>query len=154
MSFLFHLNLIILSLISIITYFIFLRPQYNNYIIAKYYFDTPVNETKLFDDSFLNSIKSMKIDEESVSINNIQNFNEKGDHTIELHFKNKLTSLDSLFFKVNSLTEVDLSNLYSTSIKTASDMFNGCSNLKEVIFKTFNPSKIYNISNMFSGCSL
>ena len=127
-----------------------IKAENSNYIKAVYSIESPTNETKIFDSSYIDLIKSIKIEGKSVEINNIQPFEKAGNFNIEIYFKNELTSLESLFFKVNTLIKVDLSNLISKNIKTTSDMFNGCKKLNDINLNTDN---IYNISNMFTDCS-
>ena len=93
-----------------------------NSIKAKYFIENPSNLTKIFQNSYLNLIDEMKVDNTNVEVNNEIIFNDEGFHTIEIYFKTNLTSLDSLFFKIETLREVDLTNLISNNIKTASDL--------------------------------
>ena len=123
-----------------------------NTIKAKYEINSSNDSTTIFHYTYMDLIDGIEINGERVEKNNTPIFENDGIQTVEFHFKSDLTSLDNLFFKVNTLQEVDLSNITSTKIKSASDLFNGCSNLKKVNFSK-DYSNLNNISNMFSGCS-
>ena len=115
--------LLILIAIGVILYFILSSgpdskndesgdtKKYTNYILAKYNIFNTESETKLFYNSYIDSIESIKIDGQEEKINCTKIFNNSGVHSIEIVFKNKLTSLESLFYYAESLIEVDLSNL-------------------------------------------
>jgi surface protein len=161
--------LLILIAIGVILYFIFSSgsdskeggqndeggdiKNLTNYILAKYEIYDTEKEMILFYKSYIDSIESLKIDGKEENINNTKLFNTKGAHTIEIIFKNKLTSLESFFYYAESLIEVDLSKLNFIGIETLSEMFLGCTNLTKINFENFDSSKVYNISNMFKGCS-
>ena len=110
-------------------------------------------ESKIFNIAYLKYIESMKINDTDADIKNTISVNYYGMTTIQIKFKEKLTSLERLFFQCNDLDEIDLKNLYTDSVRSTADMFNGCYKLKTVNFGDFDSENIYNISNMFKNCS-
>lgn len=109
-------------------------------------------DTTLFHSSYLDSIESIKINDNPINITNSYTFEKSGNNKVEIKFKNKLKSLNNLFYFCQSLNEVNLYNLSSDEVTSAADMFNGCTNLQKVNFSDFDTTNINNISNMFSGC--
>jgi hypothetical protein len=147
---------IVLILVAIgLTLFFILssNPKSNNYINAKYRVDYPENTVKLFDESYLDSVESIKIDDKIETTKNEIQFDSKKEFTLEIRFKETLTKLNDFFYLARNLTEVDLSGLDSSNIKNSYNMFYRCINLKSVKFDKFDTSKLYNISKMFSECS-
>ena len=105
--------LIILVAVALIIYFIFkTHEDEQNYILAKF----SVNKNAyhiLFHRSYYGLVKTMKVNNKEVNINNNVTFNEKGIIEVKLIFKEKLKNLDNLFYHCHSLEEVDLSFLFS-----------------------------------------
>ena len=93
---------IIIILILIVIFLILFFTVFSkdtNFIKATYFIENPTNETKIFDSSYIDLIKSLKIEGKSVEINNIQPFEKAGNFNIEIYFKNELKLLDNLFLQ-------------------------------------------------------
>ena len=55
-----------------------------------------------------------------------------------------------IFYKVNQLTSLDLSNFKSNNITTMRSMFNECSSLTSLNLSNFNTNNVTNMTCMFN----
>ena len=63
-----------------------------------------------------------------------------------------LKEIDYLFYNINQLSIINLSNLIEKSVTNISYMFYNCNNLKEIHFNNFNTQNVVNMSYMFCHC--
>ena len=63
------------------------------------------------------------------------------------------TSLNSLFYGMSALEEIEFDNLSTSLTKDMSSMFSNCSSLTNLDVSNFLTNNVENMSNMFSGCS-
>ena len=79
----------------------------------------------------------------------------KGENIIELIIKNKLTNLSYMFFKCDSLKNIDgLKNFDVSEAKDFSHMFQSCSSLSDIIsLENWDVSSGTNFQSMFCGCA-
>ena len=120
--------------------------QKDNSITANYLINEGDKDTTLFHSSYLDSIESIKINDNPINITNSYTFEKSGNNKVEIKFKNKLKTLNDLFFNCQSLNEVNLYNLSSDEITSTADMFNGCTNLQKVNFSDFDTTNINNMT--------
>ena len=84
--------------------------QKDNSIIANYVINEGDKDTTLFHSSYLDSIESIKINNNPINITKSYTFEKSGNNKVEIKFKNKLKSLNNLFYFCQSLNEVNLYN--------------------------------------------
>ena len=77
--------------------------------------------------------------------------NEKSN--ITLKFKNELDSCDSMFYNLNNIIVIDLSNFNASLVTTMYGMFYRCKNLEKIYFGNINTSSLENMKSLFNGCS-
>ena len=96
-----------------------------------------------------------------IIVNNItQNYTDfiiynltKEQNNIIIKWDNNLINCNSMFLNLTNITNIDLSKLNSSNIRTMSNMFYGCSSLLLVNLTNFYISPNINISGMFSHCN-
>ena len=71
---------------------------------------------------------------------------QQGINKIEIFFSSNNIHCDSLFYSMENLISVDLSE-FTTSLNKIVDMFYGCSGLQKVIMKNFITSNINDLSS-------
>ncbi len=64
-----------------------------------------------------------------------------------------IRSADSMFFELNQLVSLDVTDLGTEYCGTFNDMFSNCSLLTQLDTSNFNTSLVTNTSGMFNGCS-
>ena len=85
---------------------------------------------------------------------NLITFNNGNDiNEIKIEIDLKDFSFDQIFQECSDVTEIDLSNFNTSSIKKMNGMFQGCTSLTSINFNNFDTSNIESMENMFSGCS-
>ena len=124
----------------------------NNSITENYIIKSGDEDTLLFHSSYLDSIESMKINDNPTNITNSITFDNQGTNKVEIKFKDNLDSLNDLFLNCHLLNEINLNNLNTEKVTSTADMFNGCNNLQKINFTDFDTKNIKNISNMFADC--
>ena len=123
-----------------------------NLIKAKYSIQNELTQP-IFYHTFKDYIEKIKVNDiEMTLIDNVIKFNKTRIYKIKIKLNANLTNLDSLFYQCHSLEEVDLRELKTSEIISATDTFNGCKNLKKIIFGNFEAKDLSSIANMFSGC--
>ena len=80
------------------------------------------------------------------------NFENPGKYTIIYKFNKPLTSAAYLFYLVDSMISIDLSNFDFRYLNITSSMFEFCSNLKKINFSNFNETNLIYTDEMFYGC--
>ena len=145
-----------LIFIRIILYIIFIKitkeeilSSYNNEIIIKVKGTGP----RKFIQKTGNIEKICSSDNATIQ-NNLITFNNNNDiNEIKIEINLKDFSFDQIFLECSDVTEIDLSNFNTSSIKKMNGMFQGCTSLTSINFNNFDTSNIESMENMFSGCS-
>lgn len=65
----------------------------------------------------------------------------------------KVTGMAEMFYNCNSIEKLDLSNLKTDKVTRMTRMFSGCSKLSNLDLSNFNTSNVTAMVEMFSGCS-
>ena len=139
-------------------YFVGLK-MVNNMINLKYYY----SEIHLIikgngNQNLLSS--SFNIEPSEVYINGIKDDSCKktcvleGDkNDITLRFENKIETCRYMFYKLENITNIDLSNFYTSKVTDMESMFYKCSNLEQINFGNINTSSLDNMRALFQLCS-
>ena len=70
-----------------------------------------------------------------------------------LKFTSDITSCENMFYGLNNLIKIDLSNFNSVQPTTMKNMLSQCINLKEVNFGNMDTSKVIDMEGLFSNCN-
>ena len=73
-------------------------------------------------------------------------------NTIELEFKEQIKTCNGMFYKLENITEIDLSNFDASKVTDMSGMFCRCSNLEKVEFGNIITSSLENMFALFELC--
>ena len=65
----------------------------------------------------------------------------------------KVTYMNSMFYKCNKLTSVDVSNFDTSKVTNMSHMFRGCVNLTQLDVSSWDTSNVINIGYIFYDCN-
>ena len=95
---------------------------------------------------------AIKINEDIIPFSYYYKFQEEGKYIIQYTFKNSLTKTNHMFYKCNSLINLDFTYFNSQNITNMSEMFNGCVSLKDIDFTNFNTQYVTDMSYMFCCC--
>lgn len=140
--------ILLIVVIAFITIFLLLKKRGGKIICV--YMTTEENENI----QIINANESISfiliIDNKSYSQKNNHTFEKAGTHNIVFHFKDKLESLDHLFFYIDNLIEIDFSQLETENIKSFAYVLNVCRNLTKVNFDNKTPNLI-DMRYMFAG---
>ena len=98
------------------------------------------------DEIYINDIIS------SIDNNGFVKIINNGINNVIMRWEHKKYNLDKMFKNLNSLIEVDLSNLDTSGVTSMKAMFINCENLKYINFTNFNTSFVNNMTSMFEGC--
>jgi len=79
--------------------------------------------------------------------------NKDGENIIEVVWKDKLTSLTTMFYMCNSIVSLDLSHLDTSNVQYMNEMFRDCSSLVSLDLSNFNTSNVQFMIYMFGDCS-
>ena len=77
---------------------------------------------------------------------------EQEEEIITMKWNSKLTKLSKMFFEVQSIIEIDLSNYDSSSVNAMNMMFQDCTNVKKIVFTNFKTDKVTSSYSMFYRC--
>ena len=104
-------------------------------------------------DVFVNNKKiNMIIEDNKWKID--YDFQNIGQYTFEITFKNKIDSLNGFFEGCSNIISLDLSNFDSSNVTSMKNMFAGCDKLKEIKgLCKLNIKKVTTMEAMFSKCS-
>ena len=80
-------------------------------------------------------------------------FNKEGKYTIEYSFKNNLTKTCFMFYKCDSLINLDLSNFNTQKVNNMRGMFWGCNSLTKIVLSNFNTQHVTDMCCMFFDCN-
>ena len=130
--------------------------DYTNYIEIYY------GEDVVYENDFKNcsrkDIDYIIIGENGKPFNDNEYLDIKQNTKVEIHFKNKLKSLNNFFCSEDENTElivsIDLSYLDTSELEDISSMFSGCSSVNSINLIYFNTSSVTNMSSLFEGCAL
>ena len=75
------------------------------------------------------------------------------ENIIILKWNSPVTDCSYLFYYMNNIIKIDLSNFDSSSITNLNGMFFRCSKLTTIIFDNFDTSLVEDMSFMFYGCT-
>ena len=112
---------------------------------------------KIFSDEFFDGFKQFEvyingnIQKETKKEYNLINENEI--NNIKIIFKENLLSANKMFYNLDSLIEINLSNFDTSYITTMKDMFYGCTTLNSIDVSNINTHSVLDMSSMFSGCA-
>lgn len=110
--------------------------NYFSGVIKLYYHGTSSTRTSFFNESLLDNIKLMKVDDVEITPVNYMHLDikqgEANDHTFYVELKQPLTSLRSLFNGCNDIVELDLSNIDMSNVTNIAFMCNNCSALTKI----------------------
>ena len=90
-----------------------------------------------------------------VYINGIYSNNNTFDdiNNVTLIFNDSIESCEYMFYGLNHLLEIDLSNFDFSNIKSLAYMFGNCSNLEKINFGNIKASSVVNMSGLFYNCT-
>ena len=127
----------------------------SNLFISKYSVDEENEVVKLFSSKFIGYISLMIIDGKKIeNIVNNYNFTKKGNHTVQLEFKENCESLDYLFYNCPKLIEVNINEVKVKQLKNMRGLFSESGRLTKVTFgKNFTTSNVTDIREMFKDCT-
>ena len=140
---------IILVIIAIVIVTILLLLKKRGGKIICIYRTTKENENIKLINADDNISFSLIINNKSFSKNNSHIFEKPGLHNVTFHFKNKLESLDHLFFYLDNLIEIDFSQLETEKVISFAYVLNYCRNLTKVNFDNKTPN-LKNMEYMFA----
>ena len=78
---------------------------------------------------------------------------EPGVYEVTLEWDQKHDKYSKLFQNINTVFEIDLSNLDISGIKSIKSMFINCKNVEYINFTNFDTSSVTDMASMFEGCS-
>ena len=91
--------------------------------------------------------------DEIIGIGNTINI-EENESSIILKWNNYLNDCSFMFYKLENIIEIDLSNFDPSNVNTMKQMFSGCTNLEKInIGNNFNSLIVSDLYQIFFGCS-
>ena len=94
----------------------------------------------------------IEINNKIISFSYFYKFKEKGKYKIKYSFKNNINKTDYMFYRCESLTNINLSNFKTQNVTNMSEMFSRCESLSNINLSNFNTQNVTNMSFMFSWC--
>ena len=95
-----------------------------------------------------------------VIINGIQNDSckknctfDKDLNNVTIKFSELINSCENMFYGLNNLIEIDLSNLDTSKVTNMASMFEQCSNLEKINFGNINTSLVKDMYALFHNCT-
>ena len=77
---------------------------------------------------------------------------DNGTNIIKMIWNHTVIDCSYMFYKLNNIIEVDLSNFDSSNVITMESMFNLCTNIEKINLKNVNTSLVTNMKGLFSSC--
>ena len=77
---------------------------------------------------------------------------ENDTNTIILRFNKNITTCEKMFFNMDNLTEIDLSNFHTENVISMNHMFRNCYKLSNINFGNIDTSKVKTMEYVFMGC--
>ena len=147
-----------ISIYKYLIIYLFISTSLNNDIILLY-----SNIILKFNNSGSNKIFNkvqilpyeIKINEKKQSgISNTYYFNEsEANNKVELIWNQAITTTEEMFRECSNITEIDLSNFDTSSIKSMGYMFYGCSSLISINLSNLDTSNVRIMYQMFQYCN-
>ena len=75
------------------------------------------------------------------------------ENNVTLYFNETVESCYSMFYQMNNIKRIDLSNFDFSSVTDISHMFRGCTSLEKINFGNANTSSVQNMVRVFHNCS-
>jgi len=94
----------------------------------------------------------IRINGKKIEFSYLYKFNKEGKYKIEYLFKKDLTKTNHMFYKCNSLTNLNLSNFNTKNVTYMNAMFYFCNSLINLNLSNFNTQNVTNMSYMFGFC--
>ena len=108
---------------------------------------------KIIHYTYIPYISKITKDGEIVEISNEIELDSTRDHVITIHFKEKLTTLDNLFFECNTISAIFASALKTDKVTSMFNVFNYCSEALYIDVSGWDTSNVTNMSWMFGQCN-
>ena len=77
----------------------------------------------------------------------------KDSNNITLIFNDEILSCQSMFYNLQNIIEIDLSNFDFSKVTDMNSMFLNCKNLKKIIFGKINTSSVITMAGLFAECN-
>lgn len=90
--------------------------------------------------------------EKSGSFANMFNYCTKLKKIKIVHRANKITSINNMFANCSALTDIDMSECYSTKAANFANMFNNCNSLINLDISNLRDNTASTMTSMFNGC--
>ena len=152
-------NAILFIILKLYFTFSFLNIEYNcrEIILGYSYITLKINVSgysKILSDNFGHFPDEIFINNHSISDTNINEYYFNNyNNIIKLVWHNEPTTMNSMFKNCLNITEIDLSNFYSSEVVDMSSLFYGCSNLSSLNLSNLDTSQVLEMNSMFYGCS-
>ena len=73
-------------------------------------------------------------------------------NNITIKFEDDIDSCENMFFALNNIIEIDLSNFDASKVVNMSSMFKNCTKLERIHFGKINTSSVKDMSSLFENC--
>ena len=77
----------------------------------------------------------------------------KENSTVKIRWNYTLTNCSLMFYKLDNILEIDLSNFDSSQVTSTLRMFQDCSSLTSINLNNFNTKYVKDMRNMFAHCT-
>lgn len=108
---------------------------------------------KIIHSSYIPYISKITKNEEIVEISNEIELDANTQNVITIHFKEKLTTLDNLFFECNTISSIFAGALKTDKVTSMFNVFNYCTNAVYIDVSGWDTSNVTNMSWMFGQCN-
>ena len=152
-------NAILFIILKLYFTFPFLNIEYNcrEIILGYSYITLKINVSgysKILSDNFGHFPDEIFINNNSISDTNMNEYYFNNyNNNIKLVWNNEPTTMGSMFKNCLNITEIDLSNFYSSEVVDMSSLFYGCSNLSSLNLSNLDTSQVLEMNSMFYECS-
>ena len=102
--------------------------------------------------SFQNEPSNVKIEGVSQSCRKVCNFQRDVNNVI-LYFSSSINTCENMFYLLEDIIEIDLSNFDFSNIQSTENMFLNCTQLKKIEFGDIKTTSLTNMNSMFARCS-
>ena len=118
----------------------------DNYIIGVYQIRQTFNKEKIINGNYP---IDLYINDEKYTFNQNIKFKAADEYIIKFQFRQRISSMNDMFYGVNSLVAVDLSHFDSSNVNTMDNTFRSCKSLKILDFTDFDASKVTYMGGLF-----
>ena len=108
---------------------------------------------KILSDDFQTNPSEVKVNgisnstcQKTCYLNNILN-------NVTIIFDEQITTCEKMFYGLNNIYEIDLSNFDISNVINMNSMFEECSNLEKINFGNINTSLVQTMSKLFYNCT-